>query len=688
MENFLRSKEMWELVEIGYTEASGSMQTDGQQKKNDEMKLKDLKVKNYLFQAIDRTVLDTILKKDTAKNIWDAMKKKFEGNARVKRSHLQALRIEFETLEMRSGEGVTEYFFRVMIVANKMRIYGEDMQDVKVVEKILCSLTEKFNYVVCSIEESKDIDALTVDELQSSLIVHEQKFVRHKSEEQALKVTYEGGRGRGRISYRGRGRGRGRTDFNKATIQCYRCHRLGHFQYECPTVNKESLYAELDEEEEMLLMAYVEKHQARREDAWFLDSGCSNHMCGYKAMFSDLNLEFRHSVKLGNNTRMNVMGKGSVKILLTGINHVIAEVYYVPDLRNNLLSIGQLQERGLDILFKGGTCKIFHPKRGLIIQTTISINRMFILLPDSQSSSQEQADQCFHTGTQNLCHLWHQRYGHLSYKGLRTLSYRNMVRGLPQLSTSNVTCTDCLKGKQHRDPIPKKSTWRASQKLELIHADICGPITPTSNSNKRYILLFTDDYSRKTWVYFLVEKSEAFSSFKSFKSMAEKQTSLFVKCLRIDRGGEFISNEFNEFCKHNGIKRQMTTAYTPQQNGIAERKNRTVMNMVRSMLSDKNIPKTFWAEAVNWAVYVLNRCPTLAVRDVTPEEAWSEMKPSVDHFRVFGCIAHVHIPEERRTKLDNRSITCVLLGVSEESKGYRLFDPVAKKIIVSRDVIF
>ena len=181
----------------------------------------------------------------------------------------------------------------------------------------------------------------------------------------------------------------------------------------------------------------------------------------------------------------------------------------------------------------------------------------------------------------------------MSYKGLRTLSYRNMVRGLPPLSTSNAICTDCLKGKQHRDPIPKKSTWRASQKLELIHADICGPITPTSNSNKRYILLFTDDYSRKTWVYFLVEKSEAFSSFKHFKSMAEKQTGLFVKCLHTDRGGEFISNEFNEFCKHNGIKRQMTTAYTPQQNGIAERKNRTVMNMVRSMISNKNIPKTF-----------------------------------------------------------------------------------------------
>jgi len=232
MENFLKSKEYWELIEPGYVQSeSGATQTDAQRKKNEEMKLKDLKTKNYLFQAIDRTVLDTILKKDTSKEIWDSMKKKFEGNARVKRSHLQALRRDFETLEMRSGEGVTEYFSRVMTVANKMRIYGEEMSDVKVVEKILRSLTEKFTYIVCSIEESKDIDSLSIDELQSSLIVHEQKFKRRSSEEQALKVTYEGGRGRGRGAYRGRGRGRGRADFNKATIECYQCHQLGHFRY-------------------------------------------------------------------------------------------------------------------------------------------------------------------------------------------------------------------------------------------------------------------------------------------------------------------------------------------------------------------------------------------------------------------------------------------------------------------------
>ncbi|XP_073049596.1 uncharacterized protein [Primulina eburnea] len=205
---------------------------------------------------------------------------------------------------MRTGEGVTEYFSRVMTVANKMRTYGEDMEDVKVVEKILRSLTKKFNYVVCSIEESKDTDALTIDELQSSLIVHEQKFQRHHGEEQALKVTYDGGRGRGRSTYRGRGRGGGggRASFNKATVECYKCHKLGHFQYECPE-NKEVHYAEVGEEDEMLLMAYEELIETRNQDAWFLDSGCSNHMCGNRGIFSDINEEFRHSVKLGNNTR-------------------------------------------------------------------------------------------------------------------------------------------------------------------------------------------------------------------------------------------------------------------------------------------------------------------------------------------------------------------------------------------------
>ena len=190
----------------------------------------------------------------------------------------------------------------------------------------------------------------------------EEKFQRRNSEEQVVKMTSAGGRGRGRGTYRGRGRGRGRANFNKATMECYRCQQLGHFRYECPSWNKEANYAKLDEEEEMLLMSYVELYKGKKEDAWFLDSGCSNHMSGDRTMFNELDESFRHSVKLGNNTKMDVMGKGSVKLLLNGVDHIVAEVYYILELRNNLLSIGQLQERGLAILIKEGMCKIFHPE--------------------------------------------------------------------------------------------------------------------------------------------------------------------------------------------------------------------------------------------------------------------------------------------------------------------------------------
>lgn len=147
---------------------------------------------------------------------------------------------------------------------------------------------------------------------------------------------------------------------------------------------------------------------------------------------------------------------------------------------------------------------------------------------------------------------------------------------------------------------------------------------------------------------FLQEKSEAFIAFKSFKARVEHEVGRAIKILRTDRGGEYMSQEFANFCDEHGIRRQLTTSYTPQQNGVSERKNRTILNMVRSMLSIGRIPKSFWPEAVNWSTHVLNRSPTFVVQNMTPEETWSGRKPSVDHFKVFGCIAYAHIPDEKR----------------------------------------
>ncbi|KAK2452968.1 putative mitochondrial protein [Trifolium repens] len=509
------------------------------------------------------------------------------------------------------------------------------------------------------------------------------KGQQESTDEQALKASSNGGResarGRGRnSSSRGRGRGRQNKDF----VECFKCHKLGHYQNDCPDWEGNANYAEFDDDEEMLLMAHNDQAISGKNHLWFLDSGCSNHMIGEKEWFFDFDSSYKDSVKLGDDSRMSVMGKGSVKLHINNIVYVISDVYYVPGLKTNLLSIGQLQQKQVTVIFKNDVCKVFHDEKGLLFTTLMSKNRMYVV------SAPMITPMCLKTTKQEATLLWHNRYAHLSYRGLSTLSKKQMVKGLPELAETEENCVNCLTGKQSRDSIPKQAKWRASTKLELVHSDICGPINPQSNGGNRYFITFTDDYSRKTWIYLLKEKSNAFEIFKNFKALVEKESGNSIQCLRTDRGGEYLSNSFNEFCSKEGIKRQLTAAYTPQQNGVSERKNRTLLNMVRSMINEKKVPKQFWPEAVKWATYMMNRSPTLNVKNMTPEEAWSGVKPSVHYFRVFGCIAHVHIHDSQRKKLDNKSKRCVLLGVSEESKVYKLYDPVDKKIIISRDVVF
>lgn len=277
MENLLRSKEWWDLIEVGVTTPERNVILTGQQRTElAEQKLKDLKAKNYLFASIDKTILKTIVKKESAKDIWESMKIKYQGNKRVQSAQLQRLRRNFEVLEMKEGDTITEYFGRVMVVANDMRNLGENMPDDKVVEKILRTLVEKFTYAVCAIEESKDIKELTVDELQSSLLVHEQNLSKHEGEEHALKMESgrdrngqfqgQGGRGgyyqnRGRGGYRGGRGGRGNSSINRENVECFKCHKLGHYKSECPSWEKGANYAEL--EEDVLLMELVSEEEAK-----------------------------------------------------------------------------------------------------------------------------------------------------------------------------------------------------------------------------------------------------------------------------------------------------------------------------------------------------------------------------------------------------------------------------------------
>ena len=287
---------------------------------------------------------------------------------------------------------------------------------------------------------------------------------------------------------------------------------------------------------------------------------------------------------------------------------------------------------------------------------------------------------------------WHLRMGHLGENNLKRMFREQMVRGLEQDSGnlgSLAVCEGCMQGRQTRNPFPENEEGQIRERLDLVHSDVCGPINPRSLGGSRYFLTFLDHASRKSWVYLMKQKSEAFSFFQKWKAMVENQTSRKLKCLRTDRGGEYLSNAFKAYLARQGIEHQLTVAGTPEQNGAAERLNRTLEERARSMLAESGLPGSLWGEVVMTACYLRNRSPSSVLTDpITPEEAWCGYKPSAGHLRVFGCRSFVHIPAEKRKKMEPKSWTGVLVGYGQKSKGWRIYNPAKRRVELSRDVVF
>jgi hypothetical protein len=199
---------------------------------------------------------------------------------------------------------------------------------------------------------------------------------------------------------------------------------------------------------------------------------------------------------------------------------------------------------------------------------------------------------------------------------------------------------------------------------------------------------FIDDHIRKVWVYFMKHKGEVFQHFLNFKAMVEKEKGVSIKCLRFDGRGEHFSNEFSEYLKEHGIQRKCSCSYSPQQNGVVERKNKQITEITRAMLNEKNLPNYFWAEAAAIAIYIMNRTPTTTVHGMTPKEKFTGKKLDVSHLRMFGCIAYVHVLDEKRSELNPKAEKCIFIGYSLEQKGYRCFNLSTRKLQVNRDVVF
>jgi transposase InsO family protein len=422
---------------------------------------------------------------------------------------------------------------------------------------------------------------------------------------------------------------------------------------------------------------------------WYIDSAATKHMSKTRGVLHNFKkFEEPRPVILGDKSNIFAFGEGQLRLpTASGTFLALKEVLFVPRLSKNLLSVPTIAKSGVKVLFDKDQCHVINKEgRSLTIGHCIN-EKLYKVTSPSESSFITQSISPSPT-------VWHERYGHLNKGEITKMLKNNVVEGMRASSEDaegTEDCDACALGKMHRLPFPKKSPHRASKCLEVVHTDLCGPMHIETQSGSKYMLTFIDDHSRFTVVYFLQRKSEVLSKFQEFINTYEKTTSNKVKELNVlttvrsDNGGEYTSNEFATYCTGKGISRQFTNPDTPQQNGVSERYNRTIMEGVRSMLYHSKSPLFLWAEAAKTMVYLRNRSPTSALDGKTPYEMWHSEKPDVSNLRVFGCVCYVYMSSK---KLEPNSYKAIFVGYPDGTKGYKVYNVETESFARSRNIEF
>eukprot|EP00794_Sanderia_malayensis_P011867 gene11867-biopygen9507 len=468
---------------------------------------------------------------------------------------------------------------------NYLKTLAEHLEavDDAIVEKdlviiLISSLPEEYNYLITALETIAE-DKLTWDYVRDRLI-HE--FEKLHGEEQCGSGTTNVPDMKNKIEdnalFIKRGTDKGNPS-NGRTFLCHYCKKPGHFARNCYKKKSDlkgksghasaNIATTIAESKSKSLSSEIEIPQAEEialtagevptgKDNWWIDSGATQHMTSDKKQMTDY-VAFKKplQVRIADNTILHAYGKGTVSLLVHDgnekLNMSLKSVLYVPKIRNKLLSLPSMTEKGVEVQFKGQSCKV------VINDNVYNIGHKHGKL---YKLNLEPENTCCYASTKATddLSLWHNRFGHLGYDNLKMLSDKSMVDGMEHKGKTemNKECESCAFGKQNRSPFPKKSSHRCTQPLELIHSD----------------------------------------KFKEFVALNENLTGRRVKKLRADNGGEYKSDDFEKYCKERGILREDTIPYTPQQNGVAERMNRTIMETVRSIMHHAKLPMMFWAEAV------------------------------------------------------------------------------------------
>ncbi|KAK0602044.1 hypothetical protein LWI29_029846 [Acer saccharum] len=577
---------------------------------------------------------------------------------------------------------------------------GHKIEENERAELLLQSLPDSYDQLIINLTNNILVEYLVFDDVAAAVLEEESrrknKEDRSKGSQQAEALTMTRGRSteRGPSGSHNHGRSKSRSRKN---VKCYSCGKKGHVKSECWHNKKKSgdnrapessssqgCVASTSDDGEVLYSEgnTVAEGRKRFTDVWLLDSAATWHMTSRREWFHKYEHVSGGSVFMGNDHALEIAGIGTIKIKIhDGTIRTIQEVRHVKGLKKNLLSLGQLDDLGCKTQIENGILKIV--RGALVVMKAEKITSNLYML---KGETLQEADSCVASNNhgEESTIIWHHKLGHISERGLKILSDQNLLPGLKSVNLP--FCEHCVTSKQHRLKF-SSSTARSKCILDLIHSDVWES-PDISLGGAKYMVTFIDDYSRRCWVYPIKRKSDVFEVFKAFKARVELNSGKKIKCLRTDNGREYTDGEFLAFCKQEGIERQFTVTYTPQQNGVAERMNRTLAERIRAMLRTAGLSNSFWAEAAKTACYVINRSPSIAIELKTPMEMWTGKPADYSNLHSFGCPVYVMYNAQERTKLDPKSRRCIFLGYADGVKGYRLWDPTAHKVVISRDVIF
>ncbi|GJY47379.1 retrovirus-related pol polyprotein from transposon TNT 1-94 [Tanacetum coccineum] len=391
---------------------------------------------------------------------------------------------------------------------------------------------------------------------------------------------------------------------------------------------------------------------------------------------------FLGTVKFGNDQIAKIMRYGNYQIG----NITMSKVYYVEGLGHNLFPVGQFCNLDLEVAFRKHTCFVRYLEGVDLLLGSRETNLYTLSIGDMMAYS----PICLLSkASKTKSWLWHQRLSHSNFDAINHLAKHGLVRGLPKLKfEKDHLCSACAMGKSKKQSHKPKSEDTNQEKLYLLHIDLCGPMRVASVNGKKYVLVIVDDYSRFTWVNFLASKDEASDFIIKFLKMIQVRLNATVRNIRTDNGIEFVNQTLRDYYKHVGISHETSVARTPQQNGVVERRNRTLVEAARTMLIFVQAPLFLWAKAIATACYTQNRSIIRRRYGKTPYELLHDRKPNLSYLYVFGALCYPNNDSENLGKLQTKAVIGIFIGYAPKKKAYRIYNRRTRKIIETIHVDF